>query len=131
MSKVVYLIGEIRTNNFTDKNLFEKIGSLWSKTNVLNIENDIKYGIYHQYESNYHGDYTLAIATETPVSKENFVIPDQEYAVFECLQDEHSITETWKKIWQLEEDKNLNRKYSLDFEKYYPDGKVEIHIAIL
>jgi hypothetical protein len=27
--------------------------------------------------------------------------------------------------------KKLNRKYSRDFEKYYPDGKVEIHIAIL
>lgn len=131
MSKEVYMIGEIRTNNFTDKNLFEKIGSLWSKTNDYNIENDMKYGIYHQYESNYRGDYTLAIATETPVSNENFIIPDQEYAVFECLQDEHSIGETWKKIWQLEEEKKINRKYSLDFEKYYPDGKVEIHIAVL
>ncbi len=27
--------------------------------------------------------------------------------------------------------KKPNRKYSLDFEKYYPDGKGEIHIAIL
>ncbi|MFF2498315.1 effector binding domain-containing protein [Peribacillus sp. NPDC058075] len=98
MSKEVYMIGEIRANNFTDKNLFEKIGSLWSKTNDHNIENDMKYGIYHQYESDYRGDYTLAIATETPVSNENFVIPDQEYAVFKCLQDEHSISETWKKI---------------------------------
>ncbi|WP_350445795.1 effector binding domain-containing protein [Peribacillus simplex] len=71
------------------------------------------------------------MATETPVSNENFVIPDQEYAVFEYLQDEHSIAETWKKIWQLEEEKKLNRKYSLEFEKYYPAGKVEIHIAIL
>ncbi|MGZ9817743.1 effector binding domain-containing protein [Peribacillus simplex] len=101
MSKEVYMIGEIRTNNFSDKDLFEKIGSLWSKTNELNIENDMKYGIYHQYESNYRGDYTLAVATETPVSNGKFIIPDQEYTVFECLQDEHSIGETWKKIWQL------------------------------
>ncbi|WP_221408329.1 hypothetical protein [Peribacillus simplex] len=48
--------------------------------------------------------------------------------MFECLQDEHSIGEAWKKIWQLEEEQKLNRKYSVDFEMYYPDGKVEIHM---
>jgi hypothetical protein len=32
--------------------------------------------------------------------------------------------DSWKK-------KKTNRKYSLDFEKYYPGGKGEIHIAIL
>ncbi|TDL92272.1 AraC family transcriptional regulator [Vibrio vulnificus] len=121
----------MRTNNFTNKDLFEKIGSLWSKTSDHNIENEVIYGIYHQYESNNRGDYTLAIAAETPASNEKLVIPNQEYAVFECLQVEHSIGEAWKKIWQLEEAKKLNRKYSLDFEKYYPNGKVEIHIAIL
>ncbi|WP_422778050.1 GyrI-like domain-containing protein [Peribacillus butanolivorans] len=96
----------------------------------FNIENDIKYGVYHQYTSNYRGDYTLTIATETPVSNEKIIIPENEYKVFECLQDEHSIAETWKKIWHLEDEKKLNRAYSLDYEKYYPDGKVEIHIAI-
>ncbi|MBK5441571.1 MULTISPECIES: GyrI-like domain-containing protein [unclassified Peribacillus] len=130
MSKEVYIIGDIRTNNFTDENLFDKIGSLWNKMNDFNIENDIKYGVYHQYTSNYRGDYTLTIATETPVSNEKIIIPENEYKVFECLQDEHSISETWKKIWQLEDEKKLNRAYSLDYEKYYPDGKVEIHIAI-
>lgn len=53
MSNEVYLIGEIRTNNFSDKDLFEKIRSLWGKTNDYTIENDMKYGIYHQYVSNY------------------------------------------------------------------------------
>ncbi|MFI8495418.1 GyrI-like domain-containing protein [Peribacillus butanolivorans] len=130
MSKEVYIIGDIRTNNFTDENSFDKIGSLWNKMNDFNIENDIKYGVYHQYTSNYRGDYTLTIATETPVSNEKIIIPENEYKVFECLQDEHSISETWKKIWQLEDEKKLNRAYSLDYEKYYPDGKVEIHIAI-
>ncbi|MFD6208887.1 GyrI-like domain-containing protein [Peribacillus sp. NPDC060253] len=130
MSKEVYVIGEIRTNNFSDKDLFEKIGSLWRKTNDHNIENGMKYGIYHQYENNYHGDYTLSIATEIPLSNEKILIPENKYKVFECIQDEHSVGETWKKIWQLEDEKKLNRNYSLDFEKYYPDGKVEIHIAI-
>ncbi|MFE4349899.1 GyrI-like domain-containing protein [Peribacillus butanolivorans] len=130
MSKEVYIIDDIRTNNFTDENLFDKIGSLWNKMNDFNIENDIKYGVYHQYTSNYRGDYTLTIATETPVSNEKIIIPENEYKVFKCLQDEHSIGETWKKIWQLEDEKKLNRAYSLDYEKYYPDGKVEIHIAI-
>ncbi|CAH0154480.1 hypothetical protein SRABI96_00798 [Peribacillus sp. Bi96] len=130
MSKEVYVIGEIRTNNFSDKDLFEKIGSLWRKTNDHNIENDMKYGIYHQYENHYRGDYTLSIATEIPLSNEKILIPENKYKVFECIQDEHSVGETWKKIWQLEDEKKLNRNYSLDFEKYYPDGKVEIHIAI-
>lgn len=106
MSKEVYNIGDIRTNNFTDENLFDKIGSLWNRINDFNIENDIKYGVYHQYTSNYRGDYTLTIATETPVSNEKIIIPENEYKVFECLQDEHSIGETWKKIWQLEDEKS-------------------------
>ncbi|MGE7760225.1 GyrI-like domain-containing protein [Peribacillus sp. NPDC097895] len=130
MSKEVYVIGEIRTNNFSDKDLFDKIGSLWRKTNDYNIENDMKYGIYHQYENNYRGDYTLSIAIESPLSNEKILIPENKYKVFECIQEGHSVGETWKKIWQLEDEKNLNRNYSLDFEKYYPDGKVEIHIAI-
>ncbi|MFE4239782.1 GyrI-like domain-containing protein [Peribacillus butanolivorans] len=130
MSKEVYIIGDIRTNNFTDENSLDKIGSLWNKMNDFNIKNDIKYGVYHQYTSNYRGDYTLTIATETPVSNEKIIIPENEYKVFECLQDAHSIGETWKKIWQLEDEKKLDRAYSLDYEKYYPDGKVEIHIAI-
>lgn len=129
MSKEVYIIGDIRTNNFTDENLFDKIGSLWNKMNDFNIENDIKYGVYHQYTSNYRGDYTLTIATETPVSNEKIIIPENEYKVFECLQDEHSISETWKKIWQLEDEK-VKQGIQPDYEKYYPDGKVEIHIAI-
>ncbi|MDP1422007.1 hypothetical protein Q8G35_27540 [Peribacillus simplex] len=51
MSKEVYMIGEIRTNNFSDKDLFKKIGLLWRKTNDHHVENEMKYGIYHQYES--------------------------------------------------------------------------------
>ncbi|WP_260288048.1 effector binding domain-containing protein [Peribacillus aracenensis] len=89
------MIGETRTNDFSDKEIFEKIGSLWSKANDHDIENDLKYGIYHQYESNYRGDYTLAIVTETPISNEKLVIPDQEYVLFECFQDEQSVEKTW------------------------------------
>lgn len=37
---------------------------------------------------------------------------------------------TWKQIWEQENAGVLDRAYTYDFEKYYPSGKVEIHIAI-
>ncbi|MFS0647164.1 hypothetical protein [Siminovitchia sp. 179-K 8D1 HS] len=37
---------------------------------------------------------------------------------------------TWKRIWELEEAGLLERVYTYDFEKYLPNGEIEIHIAI-
>ncbi|MEN1969208.1 hypothetical protein WMZ97_14175 [Lentibacillus sp. N15] len=45
-------------------------------------------------------------------------------------KDEQGILNTWSKIWEQEESGALERAYSYDFEKYYPNGEIEIHIAL-
>ncbi len=42
---------------------------------------------------------------------------------------ENPVFETWKQIWELEEKLMLKRDYVLDYEKYYPDGTIEIYIG--
>jgi predicted transcriptional regulator YdeE len=44
--------------------------------------------------------------------------------------DEFGILNVWKEIWGREEKGILDRAYTYDFEKYYPDGQIEIYIAI-
>ncbi len=53
------------------------------------------------------------------------------YKVFQVDKtDEQSIFKTWCKIWKQEETGLLERAYTYDFEKYSPNGEIEIHIAI-
>ncbi|WP_086349065.1 GyrI-like domain-containing protein [Candidatus Enterococcus clewellii] len=130
----VYEIGSIRTNNFT-ADMGEKIGGLWQQ-----VMPDIQgiapiYAIYHEYESNYTGDYTLSLAVE-PAKSENILELDEgQYRIFPVEQtpedpSRNNVAETWQKIWQLEESGSLNRRYEKDYEKYAADGTVAIHIGI-
>jgi predicted transcriptional regulator YdeE len=43
--------------------------------------------------------------------------------------DEQVIFKTWK-IWDQEDSGLLERAYTYDFEKYTPNGEIEIYIAI-
>lgn len=128
----ISIIDSCRTNNFTDNNVIEKILKVWN--NAADYKG-IKYGVYSNYENNYKGDYTLSVAVEENIENaEKIEIIDGEYSIFEVdfsSGAENSILETWKKIWSLEEAGELNRNYILDFEKYYPSGKIEIHIGVL
>ena len=127
----INVVDSCRTNNFDDSQLFEKISKVWGNmSDVLGI----KYGVYHNYSTNYKGDYTLSVGTEEGINNaETIEIPNSEYKIFEVdmsKNTENAIFETWKHIWDLEEKKLLKRDYLVDFEKYYVDGKVEIYIGV-
>ncbi len=62
MSKI-YVLDSCVTNNFKDKLLLEKITNAWGSVANAKSPTSIKYGVYHNYESDYKGDYTLSIAT--------------------------------------------------------------------
>ena len=64
------IIEKIRTNNFNDENVMQKITDMWKKAStVLSNKNDNVYGLYHEYESDYKGDYTLCVTIEdSPLS---------------------------------------------------------------
>jgi predicted transcriptional regulator YdeE len=127
------IINSIRTNNFNDDQLMQKITGLWKEaSDRLTDREIITYGVYHMYESDYKGDYSLSIAIEDNYSEPLLEIPNNaKYEVFNVdTTEEQGVLNTWKKIWELENAGTLERAYSYDFEKYYPNGEIEIHIAI-
>ncbi len=123
-----YIIGTIRTNNFHDEKLFEKISTLWKKAHSLHLEQATFYGIYHNYESDYKGNYDLTVATDSPLSgHEKMILPSTNYKRFVVDTNRaNGVVETWQQIWAT----NLDRTYDVDFEVYHPDGNIEIYIAV-
>ncbi|MCM3601080.1 effector binding domain-containing protein [Robertmurraya korlensis] len=53
------------------------------------------------------------------------------YEIFKVDRgDAQGVVNTWRKIWERENAGTLARAYSYDFEKYDPDGEIEIYIAL-
>jgi len=50
------------------------------------------------------------------------------YEIFPTTYE--SVVQTWQHIWNKEKQGLLKRAYKVDFEKYYPNGKVDIYISI-
>jgi predicted transcriptional regulator YdeE len=113
----------------------DKIQRIWREASIHFPQKKVAtYGVYHKYSSNYKGDYTLsiAIADDSDNKETTLTIPDDtKYKQFQVdLKDELGVINTWKKIWELEEKGELKRAYTYDFEKYNPNGEIEIFIAI-
>ncbi len=130
----IYVLDNCVTNNFKDSLIFEKITKAWSSLANAKSQSSIKYGVYHNYESDYKGDYTLSIGTDNETDSTTVLeIPNNiSYKIFEVdlsTKAENAVFETWTQIWKLEEKLLLKRDYVLDYEKYYPDGKIEIYIG--
>ncbi|WP_156291881.1 GyrI-like domain-containing protein [Oceanobacillus salinisoli] len=127
------IISSIRTNNFNDELVGQKITEMWKEASKHLTKNEnITYGVYHNYESDYKGDYSLSIGMEDNNSNSFLEIPKNEkYLIFNVnTSEEQGIFNAWRKIWDQEEAGTLERAYSMDFEKYYPTGEIEIYIAV-
>lgn len=127
----LYCLYSMRTNNFNDPRLQEKFEELWEKAaDLFPLEEPI-YALYHEYESDYKGDYTVSLALESQLGQaktKTAEVPKQDYKIFPATRE--TIPQTWQEIWRLEELGQLNRLYQLDFEKYDPDGEVNIYIGV-
>ena len=127
----IFIIDSCRLSNFEGSSLLEKVSKVWDSAKNYT---GIKYGVYHDYESNYKGDYTLTVGTEDYFNKlETMEIANNKYKIFDVDTSnkfKNPILETWKLIWRLEERGLLERNYILDFEKFHLDGKIEIYIGI-
>ncbi len=125
----LHKVKSIRANNFSDD--IAKIIDLWQES-IMNNENYTGnwYGVYHEYESDFKGDYTLSICNEDISSnKDNIVIDDkQKYETFE-VKSRDDLPKVWQKIWDLELKGQLKRAYTIDYEKYSQDS-ITIHIAL-
>ncbi|MEF7658797.1 GyrI-like domain-containing protein [Bacillus thuringiensis] len=127
------IINSVRTNNFNDSFLIQKITKLWKESsNRLTNKEIITYAVYHNYESNYKGDYSLSIAIEDNNGEPSLEIPNNaKYEIFNVdTAVENGVVNTWKEIWERENAGTLERIYKYDFEKYYPNGEIEVYIAI-
>ncbi|WP_089743524.1 GyrI-like domain-containing protein [Gracilibacillus ureilyticus] len=124
------IINSTRTNNFNDKDIMQKITELWKEASPHLPENENTYGVYHEYESDYKGDYSLSIAKEDEIG--SIEIPmNAKYKIFYVdTTDEQGVFHAWSNIWEQEEAGLIERAYTFDFEKYLPNGEIEIHIAI-
>jgi|SRR5690625_285887 len=126
------VINTIRTNNFNDELVMQKIMGMWKGASIeLSEHEGNTYGLYYEYESDYKGDYTLSVAIEGK-NKSSITIPeDKKYEVFKVdTSVEQGILNTWNEIWNKEKEGQLDRAYTYDFEKYYPDGNIDIYIAV-
>ncbi|MBC2240893.1 GyrI-like domain-containing protein [Listeria booriae] len=125
MEKQLFIINEVRTNNFNDSQVADKIGALWEEAKQYQQENQTFYGIYMDYESDFSGDYSVRVATDYQafVGAETIVIPQQQYHVFPV---ENDVFAAWQEIWKLP----LDRSYVFDYEEYLPDGSTLIHIGL-
>lgn len=119
------------------------LGLLWERffkenvaLQVSNRVNDCIYSIYTDYESDYTGRYTTLIGVEVeslegiPVELIGRTFEGGEFLKYEAVGDVPQVVgEMWGKIW--EQDKELNRLYTYDYEVYGENEKgVNIYIAV-
>lgn len=128
----VYELATVRTNNFMDSEMATKIQQVWKEAQGKVTQQTTVYGVYHEFASDYRGDYTLSIASPVETGGKAIVIDSQaNYQVFTVdTTKEMAVFKTWQKIWALEEEGKLTRAYKADYEKYQ-EGSIEILIEVV
>ncbi|HEY4289931.1 MAG TPA: GyrI-like domain-containing protein [Puia sp.] len=130
-NKAVHDVGNLWERFFSEK-VFEKIPNKQSKE-ILSI--------YTDYESDYTGEYTaiigVAVATLDEVP-EGLIRREFRAEMFQTFlakgEMPKAVASMWSEIWRR--DKELNRKYTYDFEVYGEksqqgaNSEVEIFLAI-
>ncbi|MGO2100071.1 transcriptional regulator [Vagococcus salmoninarum] len=127
------IIEKIRTNNFTESLVAEKIMTLWQTAlNKLSEKPEVIYALYDNYQSDYRGDYDLSIAWSGNQAKGTREInPNKNYHEFLVDPElEQGVFVKWQEIWALEEAGLLVRAYGTDYEKYDNQGNISIFIEI-
>ena len=116
MPLTLYPLAKIRTHN-TKENPAEKIGQLW-------LNNFAKLPQNEPY-------YDVAVAQESKPESSFSTIEIEDLTWYEIFPTTcELVVQTWQRIWNKEKQGLLKRAYKVDFEKYYPNGKVGIYISI-
>ena len=130
MPLILYSLATIRTHNIKE-NTAEKIGQLWQNNFAKLTKNEPYYGVYLNYESDFTGYYDVAVAQESKPENSSSTIEIEDLTWYEIFPTTgKSVVQTWQHIWNKEKQGLLKRAYKVDFEKYYPNGKVDIYISI-
>ena len=130
MPLILYSLATIRTHNIKE-NTAEKIGQLWQNNFAKLTKNEPYYGVYLNYESDFTGYYDVAVAQESKPENSSSTIEIEDLTWYEIFPTTgKSVVQTWQHIWNKEKQGLLKHAYKVDFEKYYPNGKVDIYISI-
>ena len=130
MPLILYSLATIRTHNIKE-NTAEKIGQLWQNNFAKLTKNEPYYGVYLNYESDFTGYYDVAVAQESKHEGSFSTIEIEDLTWYEIFPTTcELVVQTWQRIWNKEKQGLLKRAYKVDFEKYYPNGKVDIYISI-
>ncbi len=128
-----------RTNN-ASPDMGAVIGGLWGRffgiySAISQKANDKTLGIYTDYASDEHGDYTVMTACEVasadtvPTHAVSKTIPAGRYAKFVVQGPmQAAVAEFWRQLWAM----SLPRSYVCDFEEYQnadPENAI-VHIYI-
>jgi predicted transcriptional regulator YdeE len=123
-----------------------RIGDVWAKFEVQVAPHiapgAMAYGVYHHYASDVNGAYDLLVGSDA-VQQNKFTdahalqavnIQAGPYVVFQsCGATPQAVIETWERVWTYFSDPHCRhqRAYTSDFERYGPDGLLDIHIALV
>lgn len=131
-------------DNQSQKDLERLWGQFYAENILEKVSNKISneiISIYTDYKNDYTEDYTTIIGI--PVSTLNEIpngligreFPSENFEKFVAKGEmPNAVVETWVDIWK--KDKELNRKYTYDFEVYGENSQkgenseVEIYIAV-
>ncbi|MGX7058697.1 effector binding domain-containing protein [Vagococcus humatus] len=124
---LVYEIDAIQTHSITT-NLKKSMQELWEVATIsLSNYKGARYVVYHHYHDPGIGDFTLSLATESLVTDTPLAMPKQTFRKFSTKT---SITNLWSQIHQLEQSGELRRAFTYDFEKYLPNGQIELYVSV-
>lgn len=105
----------------------EDFQQLWQSVELP--ENTQCYGVYFNYQEN-GNRYEFAIATETPNDNAPIVLNDLTwYEKFSTKVE--LLGETWDTICRKGKQGLLRRAFTVDFEQYQPDGRVDVFVSIV
>lgn len=105
----------------------EDFQQLWQSIELP--ENTQYYGVYFNYQDN-GNSYDFAIASErlngnVPIELDNLTWYERFSTSVNLL------SETWEYISHKGKQGLLRRSFTVDFEQYQPDGKVDVFISIV
>lgn len=140
---------QTRTSNALESNPARaRIGPLWNRfmqeglTQTIEnaLPNSPLYGVYGEYENGPEGEYDVMAAVQVAIPPSNAVwiqIPSGWYLRFDAgpvppVDTVQTVIGLWQQVWAYFKAPNpaYKRNFTLDFERYLPDGRIELHIAV-
>lgn len=125
-----------RINNAGDINPdTQKIAALWSKFGGEVSPPFPRYGVYHNYDTDFGDEYDLLVGIEAEANGQFDSVPIQEdrYLKFSAKGELHqAVMQCWEQIWAYFQDPSIDerRAYETDFELYKSENEVEIYIGV-